>query len=146
MQDILFICTGNTCRSPMAEAIANNIFRKKGLCYNAFSRGINVIIPSRASGNAVRALKLMYKLDLQSHVSKQVNESDMQKASIVLTMTNNHKRYLDMVYGAHKDKVFSIYGYVGDMEKNIKDPYGMDLFIYKSCAEELHSVIQKMFI
>lgn len=146
MQYVLFVCTGNTCRSPMAEAIANDLFVKNQLRYQAFSRGLNVLVPTRASENAVKALKFLYQLDLEAHVAKPVSEADIQQASIVLTMTDSHKAYLTMAYAEHAEKIHTLYGYTGRADQDIKDPYGLDLFMYKSCAEEINDVIQKIFI
>ena len=146
MQEILFICTGNTCRSPMAEAIANSIFVKNGMDFKAFSRGVNVIVPSRAADNAIAAMNLLYHLDLDMHVARQVKEDDINKAHKIIGMTKSHKNYLSMVYPEHKDKIFSLYGLAGKEAKDIKDPYGMDLFVYQACAEEINVVLREIFV
>ncbi len=145
MQQVLFVCTGNTCRSPMAEVIANDYFKKSRLNYNAISRGINVLVPSRASENAIKALQLLYKLNLTNHISRQISAEDIKNASVVLTMTNSQKEYLQLVYGEDALKIDSIYSYIGNYKKSIKDPYDRDIVYYKECAEELHRVIIQAF-
>jgi protein-tyrosine-phosphatase len=130
----------------MAEAIANDLFVKKQMRFQAFSRGLNVLIPARASENAVKALRFLYKLDLESHISRQVTAADMEKASLVLTMTESHKNYLNLAFAKYEEKIYTLNGFAGQSGKDIKDPYGMDLFMYKSCAEEINSIVQKVFI
>ena len=91
---IMFVCTGNTCRSPMAEAAAKAIFPKEG--YEIISRGISVFESTPASENAQKAVA-EGGLDLSQHMSKQISEEDIKTSDVIFTMTNPHKQMLSAV-------------------------------------------------
>ncbi len=140
---LVFVCTGNTCRSPMAEGIANAIFLERGINCVAFSRGINVLIPERASEKAVSALRLEYGINLSGHISRQISAQDLNMASLALTMTNSHKQYVNAVFPEYSHKIHTLYEMI-DIKKDIRDPYGMDIFGYSKCAEELKKCIESL--
>ncbi len=131
---ILFVCTGNTCRSPMAEAIFNTISE------GAFSRGFSGNgFP--ATENAVKVMAEM-GIDISKHVSKMLTLDDLSDADLVLTMTKAHKNLLTDIAPAEKDKIFTIGEYAGG--EDIADPYGGDIEVYRRCAEMLKEEIEKI--
>lgn len=131
---VLFVCTGNTCRSPMAEGIFNH------LSEGAFSRGL-AADGRGASVNAVKAMEKM-GIDIKNHVSHQLTEADVVCADIVFTMTDGHKAVITDVLTDMKDKVFTIGEYAdGD---NVVDPYGGDEYVYDKCAEQLYKYIERI--
>ena len=87
--NLLFVCTGNTCRSPMAEVMAKSLFRELNIMATVHSAGINAGNGYPASSNAVIAMR-RESLDLASHRSQQISYELLQRATIVLTMTESH--------------------------------------------------------
>jgi len=142
--EILFVCTGNTCRSAMAEAIARDVFCDKADALRFVSRGINVMMPSRATPDAIRAVQSEYSIDMNNHLARALSEADLRHADLVLAMTGEHKHYLLYVYPAFADKIFTLSEYTGTPGGNVNDPYGMDASTYKNCAKELRGYIEKL--
>ncbi|PKM51572.1 MAG: hypothetical protein CVV02_06470 [Firmicutes bacterium HGW-Firmicutes-7] len=142
MKKIIFVCTGNTCRSPMAEKLGEKIAEEKGLKVDVLSRGISVIKPEPAHSNAIKALAL-YELNLTDHIAKNFNDIDANEDALVLTMTMKHKEYLLQLFPSLVGSVFGIKEYIGEVG-DIVDPYGMQVDVYCDCAKQLRSIIIKI--
>ena len=133
---ILFVCTGNTCRSPMAQVMAAKLW---GADYEVISAGLMAMPSSPASNHAVSAMKNR-QLDLSSHRAQMVTDKLIEEAELILTMTESHKEALVQVA---KDKVYTLGEYAGQ-RISISDPYGGDLRIYNKCADEIYSLLIKI--
>ncbi|MCI8342740.1 MAG: low molecular weight protein arginine phosphatase [Firmicutes bacterium] len=135
--NILFVCTGNTCRSPMAEAVAKSIFPKDG--FEIKSAGINVVEIGGASENAIKAMSKS-GLDLSDHKPSQITTELIKWADIVFTMTNGHKQAVASICAELNVPVFTIAEYGGHND-DIIDPYGGSEEIYEQCLEHLKKYI-----
>lgn len=144
MRKIAFICTGNTCRSPMAEVIAKDIFNKRKMNIEIISRGIAVYFPSEANENSLKAMEV-YGLDLSKHIAKQITQEDINSCNLIYTMTKQHKNFIERFSENNvSNKVFTLKEYVKANGVDISDPYGGDIDVYKSCAEELYLYIDRL--
>ena len=133
MYDIIFVCTGNTCRSPMAEVIAKNLMPDLVIT----SMGVAASNGSPASENARKVME-SWGLDLTSHNSKMIDRDLLASAKLVLTMTNSHLLAVkSLCKGAN---AHTLAKYVGE-DKDIPDPFGADLETYQVCAEEIKRLI-----
>lgn len=132
---IIFVCTGNTCRSPMAEEIFNTIISEK----IAISRGVAVSNPSDAAKNAKYAV-LEYGGNLENHQSRQITLEELKEAELVITMTSSHKMFLSQYVDG--GKIITLAEFAGE-SGDVSDPYGGDIEIYRETAKEIFDYIKK---
>ena len=134
-KDVLFVCSGNTCRSPMAMAIFNALSKEE----KATSAGISVAYPSSAAENAKEAVK-KYGASLDEHLSKQITYDDLKEYSLIVTMTNSHKEFLRSYLD--DEKIITLAEYAGE-NGDVSDPYGGDLALYEATAQMIYEHIKK---
>lgn len=137
---ILFVCTGNTCRSPMAEAILQS--KQNGMS-EVRSAGIHTVdgLPiSRHAQSILQDLELPY-----SETSKLIDSEDVAWADYILTMTANHQDLLRQSFPAESHKIHTLKGLIDESEAgDVIDPYGGDLSVYKKTFTELEQLIEKL--
>ena len=147
MKEILFVCTGNTCRSPMAEYIMNDLLAERGLDgeYFASSAGVSTMDGLMASSGSLHACSLR-GLDISSHRSRQLSEEMLKNSHLILTMGNSHKRIIEIPEVVN-GKVFTLGEFAGKcdegvMVKDISDPYMMDDIVYEKVCEEISAYLE----
>lgn len=136
---VLFICTGNTCRSPMAEKMAKEIFPKD---YLVISAGINAWEGSRASNNAIMAM-MEEGIDLKDHSAAAVTEEKMFWADVIVPMTLAQEEQLRILFPGFEAKIKRLGAWAG-MDKDVIDPWGGSLERYCHCKDEIEAMLQEM--
>lgn len=139
---ILFVCTGNTCRSPMAQVIGESIAVREGLDISCASAGIAAYGSFPASENAVNAAKKL-GLDLSGYQSCQVTPHAVERADLILTMTSSHKVVLTRNFPEFAGKIFTLRQYAEGSERDIPDPFSMGQEVYDQCAGLLKELLEK---
>ena len=134
---LLFVCTGNTCRSPMAMGLARKHFPPEiQIC----SAGIHAWDGQRVSEQAVQALKKQ-EIDISSHRANKLTKDMLASADYVFTMTVAQAQSLKQAYPEYKEKIYTLGVWVGS-GKEVPDPIGGSFEIYCSCAQELEQMIK----
>ncbi|WP_459502001.1 low molecular weight protein arginine phosphatase [Bacillus sp. C1] len=139
MKRVLFVCTGNTCRSPMAEALLRHYGEEK---FEVKSAGVFASPGSDASLHAKDALA--EKGIKEAHASQQITEELLEWADMVLAMTESHKQLVLGYYPSASEKVDTFYEFVEGTSKDISDPFGGSFSIYQSTLEEMEKLVQTL--
>jgi L-threonylcarbamoyladenylate synthase len=143
---LLFVCSGNTCRSPMAQALARMLLSQKlgipedqleARGYNVVSAGALAMPGSPASDPAVKAVK-DYGADLSQHRSRQLTVDLIQQATAIYTMGVSHQRVVTALCPGASSKTQTL-----DPEGDIDDPIGGSLDLYRSLASQMKEILEK---
>lgn len=139
MKHILFVCTGNTCRSPMAEAILKN---KNVEEIEVRSAGIFAENGNDASGHTKTVLA---ENNIQHyHQSSSLTDTEIEWATIILTMTNSHKEMIIHQFPKAAEKTYTLKEFTGETENlDVSDPFGGDIHIYRYTFKELEKLVEK---
>lgn len=135
MKEVVFICTGNTCRSPMAEGL----FKKEypGL-YKCSSRGVMAPGGQPANDQAIAAMD-QYGVDIRSHQSRQLILGEHSEEDLLITMTQAHKA---LILSQNPSLSVVTLKELAGQEGDIQDPYGGSEAVYNQCAKEIEMCIQ----
>ena len=129
MPDVLFVCSGNTCRSPMAAVLFNALCERRGLPYRAESAGLNTADGSPASDGAFFAMKER-GLSLARHVAQPVTAALAGDAKLVVAMSEAHAALV---------RERCPWARIVAFQPPIGDPYGSSLANYRATAMDLES-------
>lgn len=128
--NIIFVCTGNTCRSPMAEYyLKSKNIKNISVISRGFSGG------EAANQNSVRVMNES-NIDISSHISKQITADDINWADTIICMTESHRQLL-IASGANPDSICVL-------EDGINDPFGCDIDTYRNCRNSIFHGIDKL--
>lgn len=128
MKKVMFVCSGNTCRSPLAEGLFKKYIEEKNMgSIDVSSAGISAFPGDEVSKNSVLAAEKR-GVDLTSHRAKNLNPQDLTETDLFVCMTESHSKVLKRFCDSSKI-----------MTLNVSDPYGGSLDTYENCAKQIES-------
>lgn len=147
MKRLIFICTGNICRSPMAMYYAQLKANHKNVGeYYIDSAGISAIEGEKSSTNAVLAMN-KYGVSMERHKATPIEKSDIKEADYIFVMTKIHKRIVSEMYPELASRVFTLkeFAFPDAVYIDIDDPWGYNIEIFNSVAKEIVDCVDKIF-
>lgn len=146
MKNVMFVCTGNICRSAMAEKYFNYKINEKKLeeKYRAISSGTSAINGQSSTENAIEVMK-KYGVDLSNHMAIHMKDADMQNVEYIFAMTKAHRDIVLSIYPELEKKTYILKEFIGILDYvDIDDPWGWDYTVYENCAKEIVAVVDKL--
>ncbi len=137
---ILFVCTGNTCRSPMAESLLKEKLKShvESMTFRVVSAGVAAQPGGPASEGALVAMKER-GLSLDEHQSRSISQSLLERSDLILTMTSNHRQAILSRWPHVSSKVFCL----APAGSDVSDPYGGPIEAYRKCADRIDQCLDE---
>ena len=142
---IMFVCTGNICRSAMADKMLAKRVKEENLNIEVYSSGTFAENGDYPTVEAIEAME-EYGVDLKQHRATNIRRSNIEEMDLILCATTTHKNMVLQLYPNLAGQVYTMKEYVGDTQNgiDISDPWGYDLAVYRKCAAEIEKITQKI--
>ena len=146
MLSIVFICTGNTCRSPMAEWISKKYILELNLQdeIKVASAGVAAWGDAPISQGANRALLRRQVEEADAHRARLVDQAILEEADLILTMSESHRRALIDLYPTYRQKIYNLLDYATGMSGDIADPFGGGDEVYEEAARQIENACREL--
>lgn len=147
MIKIMFVCTGNVCRSPMAHYYMQKRVKDLNI-ENDFlisSCGVYACTGERATQNAIFVMK-EYNVDMENHRATNIADTNIEDYDYIITLTTRQKEQVRYFYPKISDNIYTLREFVDkdELYKDIDDPWGLNITVYKDCAHEIVEKVDKL--
>ena len=141
---IMFICSGNTCRSAMAQYILDKRMKEEGKdkSIEVYSCGIYAEDGDIPTYEGIEVMK-EYGIDISGHRAINIRNSNIKDMDVILCATRRHKEAVVYMYPELQERVYTMKEYAGYDKENldILDPWGYGLDVYRNCVKEIEECI-----
>ena len=147
IRNILFVCAGNICRSPMAEWQLKALLRENPITgMQVGSAGLIALPGNSASFNAVRVAR-ENSISLEEHKARPITTELIDNADPVLIMESHQGHELITDYPQASEKILLLrhFARYGSRERGISDPYGRNLEAYRFCFEDIKECVESLY-
>jgi protein-tyrosine-phosphatase len=142
--NLLFVCTGNTCRSPMAAAITRAAVQERGWSHvEVRSAGVGAAAGAAASSQAV-AVAREHQLDLSGHTAIQLSPDLVEWADLILVMGASHMHVVAELGGAEKTVLATAFLEGEGAGQPVADPFGGDHDAYRAAFAQLQAAVDAL--
>jgi protein-tyrosine-phosphatase len=138
---VLFVCTGNTCRSPMAEGLFREALANRGTEQITVSSAGTGAWDGAPVSEGAYLVGLEHGLDLSGHRAQLLTRELVKSADLILTMSPHHRARVVELGGEDKVHVLGDYARREDSRSEVSDPFGSDLASYRQTFDELQELI-----
>jgi RpiB/LacA/LacB family sugar-phosphate isomerase len=145
MKTILFICTGNVCRSPMAEALFQRAAAGRGE-FRVFSAGLGAVDGQPPTAHSVAAMREL-GIDISQQHSRMLTADLVRQADYIFGMTHSHVDAIALLYPPAAEKTFLLREFddtLEEFEKDISDPIGGTYEVYENCRDQIEQGIASL--
>ncbi len=142
LKRVLFVCTGNTCRSPMAEALFRGLVKDRA-DYEVASAGVAAAPGMPASRHSVALLREK-NLPLDDFTSRMLNQEMLRAATHVFAMSAHHATAIVAEFPEHADKIYLVSEFAADdglRGKDVSDPFGQGRAAYEDALRDLEKML-----
>ena len=129
--NVVFVCTGNICRSPMAEAVARHLERRVGGRDQYSSAGTHAIVGAGATQQAQDAMAEL-EIPLRWHRARQLTPAVVQEADLLVALNTEHVAYIEQHFSDARVTLLD----------TVPDPYGHDLDTYRSARDQIAVAVE----
>ena len=145
LKNVLFVCTGNTCRSPMAEALFRELVKERA-DYQVSSAGV-AAAPGMPASKHTAALLKERGLDLASFQSRMLDQKILEQATHVFAMSSHHMAAIVDEFPAQADKIYLVSEFAAEdalRGKDVSDPFGQGRFAYEETLQGLEKMLPSL--